>query len=111
MNLASFFTLSYWNGLARAHLSTLVMVLAAVIVVLLDQPVRHTVREISKPYHRFVKFLIFTAVCSFGYAAITVGCAALIKAVLSMHKGAFMAPLAIAIFIVSGVIAERQRHI
>ena len=111
MNLTSFFTLTYWNGLARAHLSTLVMVLAAVIVVLLDQPVRHIVHQISKPYHRFVKYLIFTAVCSFGYAAITVGCAALIKAVLIMHKGAFIAPLAIVIFVVAGVIAERQKHI
>ena len=111
MNLSAFFTLSYWNELARAHLSTLVMVLAAVVVVLLDQPVRHIVRQLSKPYHRLVKFFIFTAVCSFGYAAVTLACAALIKAVLSAHNGAFTAPLAVVIFIAAGIIAERQKHI
>jgi hypothetical protein len=111
MNVSNLFTLAYWNHLARAHLPELIMILAAAIVVLLDRPIRRSVHRIARPHGALLRFLIFLMVCSFGYAAITLGCAALLKIVLTINRGALMAPIALGILIAIGIIAERQREL
>ncbi len=110
MTLKALLTLTFWNGLARAHLSELVLVLSAAIVVLLDRPVRRLVHRATRRYHRVLRFLVFLVVCSFGYAALTLACAWLLRVALTLNRGQLMAPLTLAIFLVVGIVAERQKQ-
>lgn len=111
MDIPALFTTTFWNGLARSYLPELVTILTATIVVLLDRPVRRQVHRLTKSYNRVLRFLIFAAVCSFGYAALSVGCAFLVRFTLTVQKGQYMAPIAFAILIVVGIVAERQKQI
>ena len=110
MTIKALFTLAFWNGLARAHLPELVMVLAAAVVVLLDRPIRRLVHRATRRYHGALRFLVFLAVCSFGYAALTLACAWLLKSALAINRGQLMAPLALAVLIIVGIVAERQKQ-
>ena len=106
-----FLTLAFWNNLARSHLSDIVMILSAIILVLLDKPVRQVVDSIYKPKSRLFRFVLFVIVCSFGYAALAVVTARVLRFVLVMNGGAYIAPFAIVILIATGIIAAKQKHI
>jgi hypothetical protein len=107
----SLLKLSYWNGLARAHLSEVIMVLTATLLVLMDEPVREILNRVFRPKSRFLRFLVFVALCSFGYAALAIGTARCLRWLLSVHKGAYMAPIALTILIGAGIVAARRKLI
>ena len=111
MNLPSFLTLPFWNQLASDHLTQLVMVLTAAIVVLLDRQVRRLVNQYTKSHGRLFRFLTFLLVCSVGYSALALGTAWALKEGLTFNNGAYMAPIALAILVVVAFGAERQRQI
>ena len=103
-------TLGFWNGLTRGHLSDVVMVLTATILALIDVPLREAVKRIFKKKSRVFRFVVFVALCSFGFAAIAVAMSWAIKWVLLFHKGAYIAPLAVGILVTVGFIGARQKE-
>jgi hypothetical protein len=110
MSLPNFLTLPFWNNLASGHLSELIMVLTAAIIVLLDRHIRKLVNQHTKSHGRVVRFLIFLAVCSAGYAALALGTSWALRQGLTLHRGAYMAPIALAILVVVAIGAERQKQ-
>jgi hypothetical protein len=111
VTLPSFLTITYWNELARAHLSEVVMILTATVLVLMDRPVRRLVRRFLRPKSRVLRFLVFVAVCSFGYAGLALAIAWLLRRAVTLSNGAFLAPTALALLLIVGIIAERQKQI
>lgn len=111
MNLPQFLTLPFWNTLAESHLSELIMVLTAAIIVLLDRHIRKLVNQFTKSHGRIVRFLAFLAVCSAGYAALAIGTSWALREGLTMSRGAYMAPIALGILVVVALGAERQKQI
>ena len=111
MNLPNFLTLPFWNHLARSHMSELVLVLTAAIVVLLDRQVRRLVNQFTRNHGRVFRFAVFLLVCSAGYAALTLGTAWALKEGFSFNQGAYMAPIALGVILIVAIGAERQRQI
>jgi hypothetical protein len=72
---------------------------------LLDRPIRRSVHRIARPHGAFLRFFIFLAVCSFGYAAVPLGCSVLMKMVLTINREALMAPIALGIPLAIDIIA------
>ncbi len=110
MSLPDLLSLAFWNQLAGSHLSELVMVLTAAIVVLLDRHIRRLVNQFTKSHGRVVRFLAFLVVCSAGYAALALGTAWALREGLTLHKGIYMAPIALGILVIVAVGAERQKQ-
>lgn len=111
MTLPNFLTLPFWNQLARAHLPELVLVLTAAILVLSDRYLRKMVNNFTKSHGRIFRFLVFLFVCSFGYAALTLGVAWLLRSALTMKGGIYMSPMAFGILLIVAFEAQRQRQI
>ncbi len=111
MNFPQFLNLPYWNQLAKSHLSELVMVLTAAVVVLLDRQVKKLVNKFTRTHGRVFRFVVFLFVCSVGYTALSLGCAWALKEGLTFRKGIYMAPIALGILIIVAIAAERQRQI
>lgn len=110
MNLSHFFTLPFWNGLAKGHLPELIMVLTAAVVVIADRYVRKTVHKMTSSYGSFLRFLVFLFVCSVGYAGLALGAAWLVRIGLLYKGGMYMAPIALGVLIVVAFEAGRQRQ-
>ena len=111
MNLPHFFTLPFWNQLAQAHKTELIMVLTAAIVVLLDRQAKRMINRFTKSHGRFFRFGIFLLVCSVGYTALSLGTAWALKEGLDFQKGAYTAPITLCILIIVAISAERQRQV
>ena len=111
MQLSQLLSLPYWNHLARAHLSEIIVVLTAAVVVLLDRQVRRLVNGFTKSHGRVFRFAVFLAVCSAGYAALALGTAWALREGLTLAKGAYMAPMILALVVVVAISAERQKQV
>lgn len=111
MDISRFLTLPFWNHLAKAHLSELVMVLTAAVVVLLDRQIRKLVNRFTRGHGRIFRFVVFLLVCSVGYAALSLGTAWALREGLTFQKGAYMAPIALGILVLVAIEAERQKQI
>ena len=111
MNLAQILSLPYWNQAARAHLSEIIVVLTAAILVLLDRQVRRLVNSFTKAHGRVFRFAVFLAVCSAGYAALALGTAWALREGLSVAKGAYTAPMVLGILVLVAISAERQKQL
>ncbi len=110
MNLAELSTLGYWNGLARAHLTEIVIVLTAATVALTDRYLRRLVNRWTSSWNGALRFLVFLGVCSVGYAALALGLAWGLRTGLAWHQGAYMAPAVAAIVLLVAIEAQRQRQ-
>jgi len=110
MNLPEFFTLPFWNQLARPHLTELTLVLTAAVVVLADRYVRQLVNKFTASHGKVFRFLVFLFVCSVGYAALTLGAAWLLESGLTFKRGAYMAPVAFGVLLVVAIEAQRQHQ-
>ncbi len=111
MNLPDYLSLGYINTMAREHLPELVMVLTAAVVTLLDRYVRKHLQKLTSSRGVVVRFLIFLAVCSAGYALLALGTAWVVRKGLLVQGGAYMAPIAFGVLVVVAVEALRQRQI
>ena len=111
MDLPQFLTLPYWNQLAKLHLTELVMVLTAAVVVLLDRQIRRLVNRFTRSHGRVFRLAVFLLVCSVGYTALSLGTAWALKEGLTFRKGAYMAPIATGILLIVAIEAERQKQI
>ena len=111
MYLSNIFSLGWWNRLTISHMSDVIMVLTAVILVLADLPVRRTVNRIYKPKSAVLRFAVLVAVCSFGFAALAVVTAKILRVVILLNGGHFAALIAIGILIVTGIGAAGQKLI
>jgi hypothetical protein len=111
MQLPHFLSLPFWNQIARSHLSEIIVVLTAAVVVLLDRQVRTLVNNFTKSHGRVFRFAVFLLVCSAGYAALALGTAWALREGLTLAKGAYMAPIILGILIIVAVGAERQKQI
>jgi hypothetical protein len=103
-------SLPFWNSLAKTHLSEIIVVLTAAVVVLLDQRVKKLVNGFTQSHGRVFRFAVFMIVCSVGYAALALGTAWALREGLTLAKGAYMAPSIIAILIIVALSAERQKE-
>jgi hypothetical protein len=111
MNLPNFLTLPFWNRLAEAHLTELILVLTAAIVVLLDRQVRKLVNRFTQSHGRLFRMGVFLLVCSVGYTTLSLGTAWALREGLGFRQGAYMAPIAFGILVIVAVSAERQRQV
>ena len=111
MNLTQFLSLPFWNQAARTHLSEIIVVLTAAILVLLDRQIRRIVNSFTKSHGRVFRFAVFLAVCSAGYAALALGTAWALREGLTFAKGAYMAPMVLGILLIVAVSAERQKQL
>ncbi|MDJ0766176.1 MAG: DUF3392 family protein [Myxococcota bacterium] len=111
MDLPNFLSLPFWNQLARAHLPELLTVLTAAVLVLADRYVRHIVHKFTASHGRIFRFFAFLAVCSIGYTGLTLGTAWLLRSGLTAKGGTYMAPMALGIFLIVAIEAQRQRQI
>jgi len=111
MNVPEFLTLPFWNSLAKAHFTELVLVLTAAVVVLLDRQFRKLINQFTKSHGPAFRFAVFLAVCSVGYSALALGTAWALREGLAIHKGIYMAPIALGVIIIVAVGAERQKQI
>jgi len=111
MHFSQLVSLPYWNHLARAHLSEIIVVLTAAILVLLDRQVRKLVNGFTKSHGRVFRFAVFLAVCSAGYAALALGTAWALREGLTLAKGTYMTPMILGILVIVAVGAERQKQI
>lgn len=111
MQLSQLLSLPYWNRLAASHMSEIIFILTAAIMVLLDRHVRRLVNSFTQSHGRIFRFVVFLAVCSGGYAALTLGTAWALREGLALAKGAYTAPMILGIFIIVAVVAERQKQI
>jgi len=111
MDLPNFFTLPFWNSLARAHLPELIMILTAAVVVLADRYIRKIVHRMTSSYGTMMRFAVFLLVCSIGYSGLALGAAWLVRMGLMFRGGGYMAPVAFGILCVVALEAQRQRQI
>ena len=110
MNLPEFLTIPYWNHLAKANFTELIMVLTAAVVVLLDRQIRKLVNHFTKSHGPVFRFSVFLVVCSAGYAALALGTSWALREGLTIQKGTYMAPITLAILIIVAISAERQKQ-
>jgi hypothetical protein len=110
MNFAELSTLGWWNGLARAHLTEIVIVLTAATVALTDRYLRRLVNRWTASWNGALRFLVFLLVCSAGYAALALGAAWALRAGLTWHQGAYMAPAIGVLVLLAAVEAQRQKQ-
>lgn len=110
MHLSQLVSLPYWNHLARSHMSEIIVILTAAILVLLDRQVRKLVNSFTKSHGRIFRFSVFLTVCSAGYAALTLGTAWALREGLTLAQGAYMAPMVVGLFIIVAIGAERQKQ-
>lgn len=87
------------------------MVLTATILVLMDEPIRRFFNRALRRKSKFLRYIVFIAVCSFGYAALAIGTAWCLRWLLLINRGAYMAPITLVILIGAGIIAARQKLI
>jgi hypothetical protein len=111
MDFSEMATLAYWNGMARAHLPELVMILTAALVALTDRYVRRLLGKATSSTNRVVRFLVFLLACSVGYAVLALGLAWGLRTGLTAWNGAYMAPVALGLVIAIAIEAQRQRQI
>ena len=111
MQLPNLLTLPFWNRLAENHLTELVLVLTAAVVVLLDRQLRKLVNRFTRGRGPVFRFAVFLLVCSVGYAALALGTAWALKEGLSVQQGAYIAPIAFGILVVVAIGAERQKQL
>lgn len=110
MSLPSFLTLPFWNQLARAHLPELIMILTVAIVVALDRHTRKLVNQFTSSHGPVFRFFVYVLVCSVGYGAMVLGSAWLLRAGLTIYKGAYIAPIAAGILLLVAIDAQRQKQ-
>jgi hypothetical protein len=110
MDFSQLITLGYWNGLIRAHLPEIIMILTAAIVVVLDRYVRKIVTKFTSSYHVVSRFLVFLLVCSAGYTALALGVAKALRMGFNM-SGIYAAPAVLGLLIIVAIEAQRQHHI
>ena len=103
------FSLRYWNALVNSHLSDVVMVLTATILVLVDKPIRLAVNRVYRPKSKVLRFAVFVVLYSFGYAVLTVFAAKGVRWLLGVHHSTYIAPISLALLIVIGIGAARQK--
>ncbi len=108
MNLPEFLTLPFWNQLARAHLTELVMVLTVAVVVLADRYLRKLVNKFTASHGHMFRFGVYMLICSAGYAALVLGTAWLLRSGLTWKGGLYMAPAALGILLIVAIEAQRQ---
>jgi len=111
MDLNQLVTLAFWNGLVREHLTEIVMILTAAIVVVLDRYIRRAIAEWTGSFHVVSRFLVFLLVCSVGYAALSLGVAWILKTGYVLSKGMYAAPSVLVLLMIIAVEAQRQRQI
>ncbi len=110
MTVPEFWTLLFWNHLARAHLPELVMVLTAAVVVLTDRYVRRLVNKFTASHGVVFRFFVFLFVCSVGYAGLALGASWLLRSGLTWNGGMYMAPVALGVLLIVALEAQRQRQ-
>ncbi|MCP4679197.1 MAG: DUF3392 family protein [Deltaproteobacteria bacterium] len=110
MTVPEFWTLPFWNHLARAHLSELVMVLTAAVVVLTDRYVRQLVNKFTSSHGAVFRFFVFLLVCSAGYTCMALGASWLLRSGLTWKGGMYMAPIALGVLLIVAIEAQRQRQ-
>lgn len=111
MDISNLLTLPFWNGLAKAHLPELIMILTAAVVVLADRYIRRMVHKMTSSYNRILRFVVFLFVCTIGYSGLALGAAWLVRIGLMFKGGVYMAPVAAGILLVVALEAQRQRQI
>jgi len=111
MDFSEMITLAYWNGLAKAHLPEIVMILTAGMVALTDRYVRRLLAKATSSMNRALRFLVFLLVCSIGYAVLALGIAWGLRSGLTISGGAYIAPVILGILILVAIEAQRQKQI
>jgi hypothetical protein len=109
MRLDELMTLAFWNHLARAHLTELIMILTAAVVALIDRYVRRAVASKTSSMHAVFRFLVFLLTCTVGYAALALGVAWGLRNGLVLSHGEYMAPAVLGILVIVAIEAQRQK--
>lgn len=111
MDFSQAITIVYWNGLAKAHLPEIIMILTAGVVALTDRYVRKLLSRATNSMNRVLRFMVFLLACSVGYAVLALGIAWGLRSGLMISGGAYMAPVIFGILILVAIEAQRQRQI
>ncbi|MBN2802658.1 MAG: DUF3392 family protein [Deltaproteobacteria bacterium] len=111
MDFSHYLKLDFWNNLATGHLTELIMILTAAILVMLDRYVRKSVTKFTKSFNVISRFGVFLLVCSAGYAVLALGVARALKLGILFNGGLYAAPMVLALLFVIAIEAQRQKHI
>jgi hypothetical protein len=110
MDLNQYASLAHWNGLVRAHLPELTLILTAALVALFDRYTRRAISKITSSINAVARFAIFLVMCSLGYAVLALGLSWALRAGLALFGGAYMAPMVAGMVLLMAIEAHRQRQ-
>jgi len=110
MDLNQYATLGFWNGLVNGHMPELILIMTAALVALADRYVRRLIAKATASLNAFLRFAVFLALCSIGYAAMALGLAWLLHRGLNLFGGAYMAPMVLGVVLLMAIEAHRQRQ-
>jgi len=95
----------------RPYQSQCAMAIIATLLVLFGSEVTQAIRQLIKKQHIILRTAIFVIVCAFGYGAATVWLTGVFARWLAQVPDVYLMPSILAIFVMLGLYAQKQRHI
>ncbi|WP_448211142.1 DUF3392 domain-containing protein [Colwellia sp. MEBiC06753] len=95
----------------RPYQSQCAMAIIATLLVLFGGEISQSIRQLIRKHHIIFRTIIFVFVCAFGYGALTVWLSGLLAEFLSKISDLYLVPSIVAIFVILGLYAQKQRHI
>ena len=99
------------SGLIRGHLDMVAMSLVATVIFLYGEEIHGLVKRQIEGCPFLLRILILILVCAFGYGALTVASARLCRQLLAFLDANYLAPVVIGLFLLIGLLAERNKVI
>jgi hypothetical protein len=95
----------------RGYLPQISVAMIATVLALYGGYINDAVKSLLKSHHFIIRFVVFVLLCAFGYGALSIYAAKVVKMLLSQIHDLWLAPVIVVSFIVIGLLAEHKRKI
>lgn len=100
--------LAEFSSWFRPHLTFIASALIATVLVIYGSRINKAVWALVKGAHFIIRTLVFIALCAFGYGALTVYMVPLLRELLLFSGTLWLGPVVVVVFVVIGILAEKQ---
>jgi uncharacterized membrane protein YidH (DUF202 family) len=103
--------LSTVSGAMAPYLTPISVAMVATALSIFSGDIHRQFKRITRGTHFVVRFGLYVLLCAFGFGAVTVIGAAIVRRILHDIDRPLLAPVVVVCFLAIGLLAERKNHV